>query len=82
MTGLRRTFGIWLKDRLLIYKIENLDGNLTSDLYIMSFPPELRKTLGEFYTDKRIVEYILDWVGYFPQHTSNWQQFCFSSTPY
>lgn len=70
---------IWnlVKRSLLVYKIENLEGSLTSDLYMKSFPPELRKTLGEFYTDKRIVEYILDWIGYFPQYVGQWKNFSF-----
>ena len=62
---------IWdlVKKSLISAKIETLDASLTSDLYMMCFPPELRKALGEFYTDKRIIEYILDWVGYRPQQT-------------
>ena len=62
---------VWtlIRKSLISSKIEILDGHLTSDLYMMCFPPELRKSLGEFYTDKRIVEYILDWVGYNPRHT-------------
>ena len=62
---------VWnlIRKSLISSKIETLDGSLTSDLYMMCFPPELRKSLGEFYTDKRIVEYILDWVGYKPRQT-------------
>ena len=38
---------------------------------MICFPPEIRKSLGEFYTDRRIVEYILDSVGYSPQQNDN-----------
>ena len=60
---------VWnlIKTSLLFSEIKNLDGNSISNLYMSYFPPELRKSLGEFYTDRRIVEYILDWVGYSPQ---------------
>ena len=66
-----------IRKSLISSKIENLDGSLTSDLYMMCFPPELRKSLGEFYTDKRIVEYILDWVGYNPLQTVKSKNFLF-----
>ena len=64
---------VWnlVKTPLLFSQIENLNGNLVSDLYMTYFPPELRKSLGEFYTDQRIVEYILDWAGYTPQRNGN-----------
>ena len=64
---------VWnlVKTPLLFSEIENLNGNLVSNLYMTYFPPELRKSLGEFYTDQRIVEYILDWVGYIPQRNGN-----------
>ena len=60
---------VWnlVKTPFLFAEIENLDSNLVSNLYMTYFPPELRKSLGEFYTDQRIVEYILDWIGYTPQ---------------
>ena len=64
---------VWnlVKTPLLFSGIKNLDGNSVSNLYMTYFPPELRKPLGEFYTDRRIVEYILDWVGYSPQQSCN-----------
>ncbi len=64
---------IWnlVKTPLLFSEVENLDGNTVSNLYMTCFPPELRKSLGEFYTDRRIVEYILDWVGYSSQQNTN-----------
>ena len=64
---------VWnlVKTPLLFSEIENLNGNLVPNLYMTYFPPELRKSLGEFYTDQRIVEYILDWVGYTPQRNGN-----------
>ena len=64
---------VWnlVKTPLLFSEIENLDGGSVSDLYMAYFPPELRKSLGEFYTDQRIVEYILDWVGYNPEQNFN-----------
>ena len=64
---------VWnlVKTPLLFSEIENLDGNSVSDLYMTCFPPELRKSLGEFYTDPRIVEYILDWVGYSSQQNGD-----------
>ena len=64
---------VWnlVKTPLLFSKSGNLNGNAVSDLYMTYFPPELRKSLGEFYTDPRIVEYILDWVGYTPEQNSN-----------
>ncbi|RKU34767.1 hypothetical protein C6496_19195 [Candidatus Poribacteria bacterium] len=70
---------VWnlVKTSLLLSEIENLDGNSVSDLYMTYFPPKLRKSLGEFYTDRRIVEYILDWVGYRPQRNSNAENFLF-----
>ena len=62
---------VWnlVKIPLLFSEIENFDGNSVSNLYMNYFPPELRKSLGEFYTDRRIVEYILDWVEYIPQQS-------------
>ena len=44
---------VWnlVKTPLLFSKIGNLNGNSVSDLYMTYFPPELRKSLGEFYTD-------------------------------
>ncbi len=67
------TSDVWnlVKTPLLFSQVENLNGNLVSNLYMTYFPPELRKALGEFYTDQRIVEYILDWVGYTPQRNDN-----------
>ena len=67
------TSDIWnlVKTPLLFSEVENLNGNLVSNLYMTYFPPELRKSLGEFYTDQRIVEYILDWVGYIPERNGN-----------
>ena len=64
---------VWnlVKTPLLFSEIENFDGNSVSDLYMTYFPPELRKSLGEFYTDRRIVEYILDWVEYSHQQNGN-----------
>ena len=64
---------VWnlVKTPLLFSEIKNLDGGSVSDLYMAYFPPELRKSLGEFYTDRRIVEYILDWVGYNPEQNFN-----------
>lgn len=64
---------IWnlVKTPLLFFEIKNLNGASVSDLYMTYFPPELRKSLGEFYTDRRIVEYILDWVGYNPEQNFN-----------
>lgn len=59
---------VWdlVRGSLILSEVESLNGNLASDLYMICFPPELRKSLGEFYTDRRIAEYILDWVGYSP----------------
>ena len=67
------TSDVWnlVKTPLLFSEIESLNGNLVSNLYMTYFPPALRKSLGEFYTDQRIVEYILDWVGYTPQRNGN-----------
>lgn len=69
----RVTSDVWnsVKTPLLFSEIENLDGNTVSNLYMTCFPLELRKSLGEFYTDRRIVEYILDWVGYSSQQNAN-----------
>lgn len=58
-----------VRKSLISSNIETLNSSLISDLYMLCFPTELRKSLGEFYTDRRIVEYILDWVGYSPRHT-------------
>ena len=58
---------------LSLSKIDGLDGDLASNLYMICFPPEIRKSLGEFYTDRRIAEYILDCVGYIPQQKGNFR---------
>ncbi len=64
---------VWnlIKTPLTLSEIRFLDGNIISDLYMEFFPQELRKTSGEFYTDRRIIEYILDWVGYTSEQNRN-----------
>lgn len=54
---------------LTLYKYDFSDltevkGDLIGDLYQKYFDRETRKALGEFYTPKEVVEYILNAVGY------------------
>jgi len=45
-----------------------VDRDILGDVYQGYLPPNERKQLGEFYTPKEVIEYILDAVGYKPQN--------------
>ncbi len=49
---------------LLRFDFKTLEGDLLGEMYQRYFDPETRKALGEFYTPKAVVDFILDEVGY------------------
>jgi hypothetical protein len=67
-------FGEALADVILtLYKFDfsEIVGDPLGTLYQRYFDKETRKALGEFYTPKEVVEYILDAVGYEGQSITN-----------
>ncbi len=50
--------------QLNAYDFSTLDRDVLGDLYQKLLPRELRKKMGEFYTDEEVVEYILHRSGY------------------
>lgn len=50
--------------QLNAYDFSTLDRDLLGDLYQKLLPRDLRKKMGEFYTDEEVVEYILHRSGY------------------
>ena len=60
-------FSSGLRDLILAlykYDFSVIAGDPLGDLYQKYFDKETRKALGEFYTQKEVVEYIIDSVGY------------------
>ncbi len=53
-----------LEIALLRFDFKTLEGDLLGEMYQRYFDPETRKALGEFYTPKAVVDFILDEVGY------------------
>jgi len=54
--------------RLNRFDFTQVNRDILGDVYQGYLPPEERKRLGEFYTPKEIIEYILDAVGYKPEN--------------
>ena len=50
--------------RLNRFDFTNVDRDILGDVYQGYLPSDERKRLGEFYTPKEVIEYILDAVGY------------------
>lgn len=50
--------------RLNAFNFQRLDRDLLGDLYQKLLPRDLRKRLGEFYTDEEVVDYILQRTGF------------------
>lgn len=60
-------FSLSIRDILLslqMYDFSRIKGDPLGDLYQSFFDRETRKALGEFYTPKPVVDFILDEVGY------------------
>jgi len=53
--------------RLNRFDFTQVDRDILGDVYQGYLPPDERKRLGEFYTPKEVIEYILDAVGYKPE---------------
>lgn len=54
--------------RLNRFDFTQVNRDILGDVYQGYLPPEERKRLGEFYTPKKVIEYILDSVGYKPEN--------------
>jgi len=54
--------------RLNRFDFTEVNRDILGDVYQGYLPPDERKRLGEFYTPKEVVEYILDAVGYKPEN--------------
>ena len=54
--------------RLNRFNFTQVDRDILGDVYQGYLPPDERKRLGEFYTPKEVIEYILDAVGYKPEN--------------
>ena len=50
------------------FDFAQVDRDILGDVYQGYLPPNERKQLGEFYTPREIIEYILDAVGYKPEN--------------
>lgn len=48
------------------FDFTQVDRDILGDVYQGYLPPDERKRLGEFYTPKEVIEFILDFVGYKP----------------
>ena len=53
--------------RLNRFDFTQVNRDILGDVYQGYLPPDERKRLGEFYTPKEVIEYILDAVGYKPE---------------
>ena len=53
--------------RLNRFNFAQVNRDILGDVYQGYLPPEERKRLGEFYTPKEVIDYILDSVGYKPE---------------
>lgn len=49
------------------FDFTDVDRDILGDVYQGYLPPNERKQLGEFYTPKEVIDYILDAVGYKPE---------------
>ena len=54
--------------RLNRFNFTEVNRDILGDVYQGYLPPNERKRLGEFYTPKEVIEYILDAVGYKPEN--------------
>lgn len=54
--------------RLNRFDFTQVNRDILGDVYQGYLPPEERKRLGEFYTPKKVIEYMLDAVGYKPEN--------------
>ena len=54
--------------RLNRFNFEHINRDILGDVYQGYLPPDERKKLGEFYTPKKVIEYILDACGYKPEN--------------
>jgi len=54
--------------RLNRFDFTQVNRDILGDVYQGYLPPEERKQLGEFYTPKRVIEYILNAVAYRPEN--------------
>jgi type I restriction-modification system DNA methylase subunit len=54
--------------RLNRFNFAEVDRDILGDVYQGYLPTDERKRLGEFYTPKEVIEYILDAVGYKPEN--------------
>jgi len=54
--------------RLNRFDFEHINRDILGDVYQGYLPPDERKKLGEFYTPKKVIEYILDACGYKPEN--------------
>ena len=54
--------------RLNRFNFTQINRDILGDVYQGYLPSEERKRLGEFYTPKRVIEYILNAVGYKPEN--------------
>ena len=54
--------------RLNRFDFTQVNRDILGDVYQGYLPPDERKRLGEFYTPKEVIEYILDAVGYKPEN--------------
>lgn len=54
--------------RLNRFDFAEVNRDILGDVYQGYLPPDERKRLGEFYTPKEVIEYILDAVGYKPEN--------------
>jgi N-6 DNA Methylase/Type I restriction enzyme R protein N terminus (HSDR_N)/Eco57I restriction-modification methylase len=58
-----------LEIALLRFDFRTMEGDLLGEMYQRYFDADTRKALGEFYTPKAVVDYILDSVGYHGEGT-------------
>jgi len=54
--------------RLNRFNFAEVDRDILGDVYQGYLPTDERKRLGEFYTPKEVIEYILDAIGYKPEN--------------
>jgi type I restriction-modification system DNA methylase subunit len=54
--------------RLNRFDFAQVNRDILGDVYQGYLPPDERKQLGEFYTPKEVIEYILDFTGYTPEN--------------
>jgi len=57
---------LWLINR---FDFSNVDKDILGKLYEQYLPKSERKKLGEFYTPEKVIDYILDNIGYIPENS-------------